>query len=172
MRTIKRRATAAGVTQWIFLDRNKPDFNVRLDFQISSGAVLTASVQHTIDMLWPKRAVRITRSTTTATVTDAAHGLAAGDYIAVENAGAPFDGEYSVASVVDANSYTYTVANSGATASAVSAVLGSLRVRDTTDMTALSADKELTYTSPVAACRLNVTAFTSGFAELSALQAG
>lgn len=57
------------------------------------------------------------RSTTTATVTAANHGLSAGDWVYLD--WSLTDNPYQVQTVVDANTFTVTVANSGATSGAV-----------------------------------------------------
>jgi hypothetical protein len=57
------------------------------------------------------------RATTTATVTAANHGLAPGDWVYLD--WDLTDNPYQVQTVADANTFTVTVANSGATSGAV-----------------------------------------------------
>lgn len=60
-----------------------------------------------------------TRSTTTATVTAQDHGLQTYNYAYIDfAAGGPTDGVYKVATVVNSNAFTVTVANSGDTSGA------------------------------------------------------
>lgn len=60
--------------------------------------------------------VTITRSGTTATVSHTAHGLTAGEKVSIRRADQQeYNGVFIVATVVDANSYTYTVSGSPAT---------------------------------------------------------
>lgn len=162
--------SAAGNSNWIPLDSQQVAFAVALAGIPSSGAVLTWKVQHTFDDLSSdsERQVSIARVGTTATVTDANHGLSVGDSIIVMGAGAPFDtagftgAAADVASVVDANTYTYTVANSGATASAAGARAKYLRVFDHAVLTGQTARADGNYAFPCAACRFVITAYTNG----------
>jgi hypothetical protein len=64
----------------------------------------------------PAHTAAMTRTTTTATVTQSNHGFATGDQIIVKNGGAPFDTSTpkSITKIND-NSYSYSVVNSGAT---------------------------------------------------------
>ncbi len=57
------------------------------------------------------------RSTTTATVTATNHGLSVGDWVYLD--WSLTDNPYQVQTVADANTFTVTVANSGATSGAV-----------------------------------------------------
>jgi hypothetical protein len=57
------------------------------------------------------------RSTTTATVTAANHGLSVGDWVYLD--WGLTDNPYQIQTVADANTFTVTVANSGATSGAV-----------------------------------------------------
>lgn len=58
-----------------------------------------------------------TRSTTTATITATAHGLAVGDWVYLD--WGLTDNPYQVQTVADANTFTVTVADSGAASGAV-----------------------------------------------------
>lgn len=57
------------------------------------------------------------RATTTATITATAHGLAVGDWVYLDWDLA--DNPYQIQTVADANTFTVTVANSGATSGSV-----------------------------------------------------
>lgn len=62
-----------------------------------------------------QNAVTITRSVTTATVTHNAHGMATNDYVQIKGADQiDYNGVFQITKI-DANSYSYTVANSPAT---------------------------------------------------------
>jgi hypothetical protein len=172
MRPTQVTVSAAGVSPWLPINRYQLPFSVGLGVTLSSGASLTWKLQHTFDDPQETYACQITRSGTTATVTLTDHGLVANDSVTVVGAGAPLDGTYTVASVVDANSFTYTVANSGATASAPGSKLAKHRVFDHAQMTGLTAAEDGNYAFPVCAVRLNVTSYTSGKATLTILQGG
>lgn len=64
-------------------------------------------------------AATASRSGTTATVTQNAHGYSTGDNIYVGGSGVPFDTWLSAITVTGPNTYTYTVANSGATSATI-----------------------------------------------------
>lgn len=166
------RRAAVGNSAWVPLNRLQQSFNVGLGVKFSSGGVLTVTVQHTFDDLWKIYTdFTIARVTVTATVTEVAHGLSVGDYINVTNAGAPLDGEFSVATVVDADNFTYTVANSGVAASAGIASLQKARVFDHLILAGITASADGNYVNPIVATRLRCSAYTSGFAELNVIQA-
>lgn len=165
---------AAGNSPWIVLDRLAVAFAVALRAVLTSGAVLTYRVQHTQDS--PSQAFRrvsIARTTTVATVTDIAHGLSVGDSVVVAATGSTnldkADGA-DVASVVDADSYTYTVSNTGATADGGHAKVKSFRVAPHATMVDLTASADANYAFPVQACRLRVSAYTSGKVDLTVVQ--
>lgn len=175
MRPQRVTLSAAGFSPWLNINRlPRGNFGVALGVELSSGATLTYSVQHTTDPLYNAQTQEwsASRTTTTGTITRTNHGLSAGDWVQMD-AAAPFDTAYSVASVVDADNFTITVANSGATAVARGAAnLWIARVRETLDMSGLSASAEGNYAFPPTACRLIITAYTSGFAQLNVLQVG
>lgn len=193
MRPISQRLSAPGITPWIPLDYIECPFLVGLFVNPSSGSTLLADVQLSADNPWldsttlnnsptsppasqgNKRFVTITRAATTATVTDPLHGLSTGDSIIVEGAGAPFDtavnaSQQATITFVDQNTYTYTVANSGATVSAAGARLGSLRVFNHATLAAVAARANGSIAFPVRACRLNAGTVTGGTVDLVVLQ--
>ncbi len=64
----------------------------------------------------PKSVTSITRSSNTATVTITSHGYAVGDTVVISGASeSDYNGTYTVATVPDANTFTYTVANTPST---------------------------------------------------------
>ena len=112
---------ATGATPWHMCDYRANPFSVLIAVDIA-GNTGTYTVENGIsDMV--KRVASISRTTTTATVTLVNHGLAAGDSVVVENAGAPLDGTYAVASITSTSVFTYTVVNSGATSAADARIL-------------------------------------------------
>jgi hypothetical protein len=153
------------------LNRYSTTFGVALGVVFSSNKNLTAAVQYTTDPLQPKAVVNLTRSTTTATLTKTNHGLSVADSVVVERAGAPFDGTYAVASVVDQNTITYTVANSGAT-SALDARAALLRVSEHSTLTGLTADADGNFQFPPTACRLNCSVHSAGYVDLNVVSGG
>lgn len=162
---------AAGASAWIPLDSKRNPFSVALAGAVTSGGTLTYKVQHTLDNVQCAVPCSITRSTTTATLTLADHGVTGtSDSITVQGAGAPFDGTFAVAGITDANVITYTVLNSGLTASGQGAKVAVARVFDHSSLTGKTANADGNYAYPVSAIRLNVTAYTSGKVTLTAIQ--
>lgn len=166
---------AAGFSSWLNINRipSSGSFAVALGVELTSGASLTYSVQHTMDPLYlPTKEWSAARSTTTGTITRVDHQLSVGDWVQMD-AAAPFNQAYSVASVVDADNFTLTVANSGATAVAKGASnLWTARVAENSGLSAKTASAEGNYAFPPTACRLTITTYVSGKATLNVIQAG
>jgi len=175
MRPQRVTLSAAGFSPWLNINRMpRGNFGIGLAVKLSSGAVLTCSVQHTSDPLYndSTQLWSASRTTTTGTITKTNHGLSVGDWTQMD-AAAPFNTAYSVASVVDANNYTITVPDSGVASVARGASnLWTARVTDTSNMAGLSGDADGNYIVPPTACRLIVTAWTSGFVDLDVRQVG
>lgn len=167
MRPVRVRLAAAGNSVWIPIDRYDTSIAVLLSLVFSSNKNLTANVQYTSDPL-ESQACNITRSGTTATLTLANHGLSVGDSVVVQGAGSTLDGTYAVASVVDQNNITYTVANSGVTV-AVGAQVTPLRVFAHPVLTTITANADSNFTVPPTACRLNVSSYTAGYVDLNVI---
>lgn len=171
MRPIKLTLGALGNTPWVPLDYLQIPFAVGMAAIPSSGAVLTYSVQNSFDTMEDQDLIKITRAGTVATVTDVAHGLSVGDGIVITNSGdANLDTQIAnVATVVDANTYTYTVANTGLTASITAKVLQMRQFPDAI-LFNQTVRAEGNYAFPTRACRLVVSAYTSGTVDLIILQ--
>lgn len=173
MRPVLINRAALGPSPWVPMNYLQNAFGVGLGAVISSGATLTYKVQHAFDDPWAnRRQVSIARAGTVATVTDINHKLSVGDTIWVVGSGSSnLDGEYDVATVVDANSYTYTVVNTGATASEANHTwLSSVRAFDHATVVGETTDMDGNYAFPIRLIRLNVTAYTNGNVDLMILQ--
>jgi hypothetical protein len=161
--------SSASSSAWIPLNQWASSFAVSLAGVISNGASLTWKVEHTFGSVLRGEPCTITRSGTTATLVYTNHGLTANDSIIVSGAGSPFDGTYAVASVVDANTITYTVTNTGPT-TAVGAKVNLLPVFDHETLVSQTTDADGNYAYPCSACRLTVTSYASGFVNLTVRQ--
>lgn len=175
MHPITQRLSAAGYTPWVPINRLQTSFNVGLAVVLSSGASLTYSVEYTLDD--PRNPANLTqqftlsRTTTVLTVVKALHALSVGDWVNLYgNGGAPLDGEFQVASVVDANTFTVTVANSGRSAGNGVGWLQTMRVYTHASLVALTASGSGSFTSPIFATRLHVSTYGSGTADFDVLQ--
>lgn len=165
MRTTSQISQAAvGPTPWVPIDNSLLGFGLNIGCYVSSGASLTYKAQYTHDDLNRFQVCGITRSTTVATVKLTAHGLTGvTDSVIVRGTGdTNLDGTYTVASIVDANTFTYTVANSGATVAKATAECAVVRVFDHSTIAAKTANFDGTLTVPVTAVRLNLTVWASG----------
>lgn len=175
MRPTSVSVGSATFSTWIPLDSRNYNFQVGLAVGISSGASLTYSVQHTFDNFWENRTDRysISRTTTTATVTKVAHGLTAADWISVQGV-APFNGDFAVASVTDADTFTYTVANSGATSQGIGTgnYISTAHVFPHSVVAAKTTNVDGNYQFPPFATRLIISSYTSGTATLTVIQQG
>jgi hypothetical protein len=174
--TVQVSAAAAGSSAWVPVSDFQNPFSVSLFASFESGGSGTYKVQHTPDDPQALHGVTsITRVGTTATVTDVAHGLATGDSLQVfgtgdSNLDTPTAGLGVDVTVVDANTYTYTVANTGATAAKLGAKVNTLRVFDHPIMTGLTGRQDGNYSFPVRATRARVTVAGAGLLDLSVIQ--
>jgi hypothetical protein len=174
MRTLLTLA-ALGNSAWAPVNYLQKPFLVSLGASITSGASLTYKVQHTFDNpQLPRGVLSLVRSGTVVTVNDVDHRLSVGDSLNVMNTGdANLDGSnLEVATVVDADNYTYNVSNTGILVPAApwNVRLVSLRVYDHPLMTALVARADGNYAFPVQACRLKTTVYASGKVDLEVTQ--
>lgn len=168
MRPVRVRLAAAGRSPWIPINRYATSISIALGLMFSSNKNLTAAVEYTLDPL-ERQDCNITRSTTTATLVLTNHGLSVGDSVVVsETQSTSLDGTYAVASVVDQNTITYTVANSGATV-AIGAKVVPLRVMTHPVLTGITANTDSNFSAPPTACRLAVTAYTAGYVDLDVI---
>ena len=172
---------ATGVSAWVQVDHLQKAFGV--GFRCTAGGHatpdLTYKVQHAFSTRVQDTVIRITRSTTTATLTfnaatafngiDAwvSHGLAVGDNVVVRGAGAPLDGTFAVATVSSNRVVTYTVANSGVTVAAPQASVERLYVGDHPIVTGATTSQDGNYAYPPNYVRTNITAWTAGTVTLS-----
>lgn len=178
MRPVTQRLSAADFSPWVPLNRlSKGVFAVGLGVVISSGASLTYSVQQTMDNVYDRtEEFSVARVTTTGTVTLTNHGLSVDDWVLFSGAAAPFNTAkgFAVASVVDANSFTVTVANSGITsiASGSGVYLHKARVQAHDTMAAETTSQTGNYAFPPFATRFIITTYASGFADFTIISAG
>lgn len=173
MKPIVLTQAALGNSAWAPLNQVQAEFGVGLGASITSGANLTYKVEHTFDDPGPdkRHLVSISRAATVATVVDTDHRLSVADSVVVTGTGsAVLDGTFDVATVVDANTYTYTVANSGPTVDQGNSYLNSFRVYNHATIIAQTGRIDGNYAFPVQAIRLVVTAFVSGKVDLTILQ--
>lgn len=160
-----------------------PGLGLALTF--SFNANLTVSVQHTFDdPEQNSRAVTLARAATVLTITDNGHNLIVGDNILLSNpnkdpnniwdGGFPAGTSYDIATIVDANNYTVTVANSGSAAG--TGAVQSFRVFNNDDARLVGVTGnpptrvDGNYAFQIGACRLKCTAYTAGTATLTAQQ--
>lgn len=170
---ISQTVVAITHSPWIRLDYHAKGFAVGLFVSLSQDAAgVIYTVQHTPDTPDQsfERQVSIARVTTTATVTDVGHGLVTGDNVMVQASGdANLDGDHDI-TATGPDTYTYTVSNTGLTASLPTCRLNSFRVFPHHDLAALSAKADGNYAFPPMMCRLNVTALGAGKVTLSVVQ--
>ncbi|HSV90913.1 MAG TPA: hypothetical protein VLH80_07420 [Nitrospiraceae bacterium] len=183
MRTTVTVTGAPGDSAWVPVSYYQNPFSVSLEYSPSTDAAgpPAGSVQHTFDdPQVPHQPQSITRSGTTATVVDPGHGLLTGDCVMVFASGDPNlntpIGIGADITVVDANTYTYTVANTGLTAALPTAQVITLRVINhaqlsSTGTTPPGASRlDGNYAFPIRACRLKMSALSAGSASLTVTQ--
>ncbi len=179
MRPTQVTLSAAGFSPWVPLNRMSNSFGIGLGVKLSSGASLTYSVQHTFDDIYAvSQDFSVARVTTTATVTKTNHGLSVGDWVLIygnrdDQAWAPLVGEFTVASVVDANNFTYTVANTGAASIPAGAgKIQTARVFTHETLAAQTTSQDGNYQFPPRATRLVISSYASGIVTLDIIAAG
>lgn len=176
MRPIRLSVGAAGSSPWSPVNVDSHLFAIGLGYIPTNGAVLTSKVQHTFDNPQSVHPVSVSRAGTVATVIDKGsdgngHGLAVADSAIILNSGSvTLDGTFSVATIVDANTYTYTVANTGPTVDQGQTQGAGLRVFDHASMVGMTVRADGNYAFNIQAMRLTCTAYTSGRADLMILQ--
>lgn len=176
-------------SEWIRHDYYQSPFCVSLGVFFDLALSATLSVQYALDDVTEgsSRPVAISQSTTVITVTDygkpvvtglnpsvpaaKGHGLTVGDWVELYGTQVGIDGEYAVATVPTASTYTLT-ATVSQTAKA-QATIKSARVLPHDILTGLTARAAGNYAYPCYASRLLCTAFTTaGYARLVAMQGG
>jgi hypothetical protein len=172
MMPMKVTLSAAGFSNWIPLNTLATPFNVAIGCSCSSNINATYSVDYSFDRPNYPVACKITRVTTTATLALTNHGLTTNDSIIVSGVGdTNLDGTYKVASVPDQNSITYTVSNTGVTASISSKVaIMHVFTHPTIVNQTASADGNIAF--PVTAVRLRISSYTAGYVSMYVVQAG
>jgi hypothetical protein len=169
---IKVTVSSATRSAWIPLNTYISPFNVGIGCVCSSNINATYSVEYSHDNPLDAVACSITRSTTTATLTLPNHGLTTSDSIIVVSSGdSNLDGTYQVASVPNQNTVTYTVADTGVTAS-ISAKVAVMRVFTHSTLASKTANADGNIAYPVQAVRLRITAYTAGYVTMLVTQAG
>lgn len=168
---------SATTSAWIPLNTKKPYFATALFVGLTDTVNLTYTVQHAVPINTNGqhrpvsgnemgKLTKLTRSTTTATLIWPAHGMTTADSLIVQGAGGTMDGTYTVASVVDADTLTYTVANSGITTAQDGFQVMLLKVFNHDTLASKTTADDGNYAFPVPFVRLNVTPYTSGQATL------
>ena len=161
-----------GFSRWIPHDFWQTPFGVGLALVFASGSTANVTVQFTADDLGEaarRPALGISQTTTVITVTDAGdpnalfptnpgtpigtHGLLVGDYVRLDQTGIGIDGDYNVATIVDATHYTLTSTISQSAIS-TSATLKAARVFPHAVLAALTARTYSNYAFPVRGSRL------------------
>jgi hypothetical protein len=161
----KRITVAAGaVGAWIPLDRRSYG-TIGFTVRPHTSSAGTYSVNFTSSPLQQGREnCVLSRSTTALTITYPAHGLTTADDVIVSGVlGADYGGRYKVASVVDANNITVTVADAGtATRGTVAPVV----VDTVTDFSGASGLNSGNIFASISAFRLDATDVTTAPADL------
>lgn len=167
---------ATGPSNWVVLDYLEAGFGVGYVCNVQEGASLTYKVQHGFLLGEPISLANLTRSTTTATATwrvgtddySASVLMKSGDCVLMSGYGAPFDGVYTV-TVASGTSFTFTVANSGLSASTLGRCQR-VSVVDDPVVVGATTSQESNIGFPCWAIRLNATAYTSGAVGMAVFQ--
>lgn len=160
------RVSSTTASAWVPLNRYSSTIQVMLGLLFSSNANLTCDVQYTTDQLVPQPC-NITRAGTAATLKLTNHGLSVADSIVVTQSGdANLDGVFAVATVVDQNTITYTVSNTGLTVVQGTQVIP-LRVLTHPVLAGATTNQASNFNQPAQAVRLKASSYTAGYADLT-----
>lgn len=168
---------SATFSPWIPLNTKKATFGTALFVGLTGTVSLTYSVQHAVPTNTEGGHIpvsgnqagvlsKLTRVTTTATLVWPDHGMTTSDSIMVEGAGGSLDGTFAIAGITDANTLTYTVADSGVTVANPEFRVMLLKVFNHDTLAAQTTAQDGNYQFPVPFVRLNVTTYASGKATL------
>ena len=173
MRAVYQTVAAQAAGAWIPVDSLQTAFGLGLFVTVSLDANgLTYEVDLTGDDPFAvPRPVTIFQSTTTATITDPAHGLLSGDSATLSNTGIGIDGTYTI-TVTDANTYTVTtVTSQTATGKNGSSVI-TFRVFTHPTLVGQTTRQTGNVAFPVKAVRLKLSAWSAGSATLAVISHG
>ena len=148
------------------VNHRQQSFSVTARVTVPSTETATYSVYESLDDPETQLICTLSRTGTTATLTYTNHGLNVSDWVLVRDQGSVFDGLFQVASVVDANNITYTVANSGATAGTSFANFAPIRTIVPTALSAKTATAENTWTAPIRVLIMKISAHSVGTGSL------
>lgn len=182
--------SAAGDSPWMIPHPLAIAQTIGLGLTFTPAANLTAAVQYTYDDPQQNpRAVTLARAAGVLTITDANHGLIAGDAVQLSNpnndanniwsadtSGTPnpvkgWGTAYDIVAITDQNNYTVAVANAGSVAGGGAVRSFRLFAHATVKGTAPTPVRIDGSISSIGAFRLSVSAYTSGSATLTAQQA-
>ena len=193
MRPVKVYMNAAGYSQWVPIDYIESWFGVGVSVIPSYNATVSYSVQYhynpeVIDPARsPQNKISISRSTTTATVTDygpqgLGHGLTAGDSVIIKGSGSAAldsqkpqfgNGDLGITVTPTAyNTYTYTCANSGPAADGGNAYVARQRIYTHSTLVTQSTRQNGTFNYPVRGVRLYLISITgaNSYIDMTVLQ--
>jgi len=161
----------SGSSRWITVDSMQPPFGVGLGVSIAYGSSTPNwTVQHTFDPTdGPTHPVTIAcAASATVQVTDTAHGLQAGDSVTITgSSNSLINGTFDVATVVDANTYTYTTTSTTYNGPAQCASMRVYPHAVLVSQTSTRADGN--YAFPIYACRIKLNS-GSGTVSFTVMQ--
>ena len=162
MRPKRQFLDAQGNAPWVPVDYRGTQFGVGIGVNVSDGATLTYSIQHSFDEPELLLDCTISRAATSATARfKEAHGKVVGDSINVTGINEPnLSGVFDIASVPSDTTLTYTVSDTGSTDERARAVLFS--VFENADLSGQTGKQNGNYVLPPSVIRLVITAHTDG----------
>ena len=171
MRITRSTYTTTGFQPWITINYLQATFNVNIAIIPSSAATISVTVQYTLDDPSLSRNVTVSQAgSTTATITDANHGLSVADSVDLMQTGRGIDGQYQVATVVSANQYTVTVPLS-LTYTEFGAQATSFRVYNAASPLVTAAARVVgNLAAPITMVRANIITLTGGTVDLVTVQ--
>lgn len=154
--------SGTGNSGLLTVDYRQRPFNLTARVTVPSTETATYSVYESLDDPEAQVLATASRTTTVATVTSTNHALNVADWVLVRDQGSVFSGLFQVASVTDKNTFTYTVANSGATASSAFFNYAPIRSIVPSAFSAKTATVESTWVAPIRCLIMLISAHSVG----------
>lgn len=176
MHTTSVSVSSATTSAWVPLDRAQAAFGVGFNVDLDSVASgITFRVEHTFDDTERTVQGSLSRTLFAVTAVFQNHNLNVGDSVTILNGDSlanatGLSGTFNVATVVDANTFTYTSPVTGTVGITTGIMARLLRVQPHSSITSNSTSVDGNYAFPITAMRLNVTAWIAGKATLTVVQ--
>ena len=163
MRSKKQTLSSAAASPWLPVSGRGDAFGIGFGASCGSTWNGTYSIQHTFSDIQNPVAATFAQSTTTVTVTLTDHGLTTSDAVIVSGTRETgVEGQFEVATVTNANVFTYTSGTSQTVAAGAACKVAPVKVYSHDTVAAQTATADGGYDLPCRAVRGIVTTYSAG----------